>query len=253
MSIVINAKCKLRAAIVAAVALFTAISFGCNAGDVAIVPGTSYVPSEWFDFYAAYRTAGEYPWASPDLELTLDEFPETVFKWTPMTMNVTATDGSGSQTLFAEFLPVWNVILADLNGDGLPELCATVSAGFGVIYDRVIVYDYAGGNTYQFEGWDYYDYALSLYEGRLVVTQYYHRASDVRAEGELAIIDGALVAVGIDRTGPDSDFDSKAREAFEARDKGVAPAAPPGLLDESDALTQPPTPTPTPTPTPIMS
>ena len=68
-------------------------------------------------------------------------------------------------------MPVWNVYLADLTGDGLPELCATVSLGSGIIDERIIAFDYATGNTCDLSDRMYYDYALYLDNGRLMVKQ----------------------------------------------------------------------------------
>ena len=57
-------------------------------------------------------------------------------------------------------MPIWNAYFCDLNGDGLPELCATLSMGSGVIDTRIMVYDYANGRTYELEDRMKFDYAL---------------------------------------------------------------------------------------------
>ncbi|MCL2164099.1 MAG: hypothetical protein FWH55_06840 [Oscillospiraceae bacterium] len=54
----------------------------------------------------------------------VDKFPGVVFSWT--SEKVAATDTNGIKNLFWS-TPVWNVNLADLNGDGFPEFCGTVS------------------------------------------------------------------------------------------------------------------------------
>ena len=143
------------------------------------------------------------PWGG-NLELELPEYPGTVFQWSPY--EVKAVDADGEKTLFGG-MPVWNVYLADLTGDGLPELCATVSLGSGIIDERIIVFDYATGNTYDLSDRMYYDYALYLDNGRLMVkqTKYPDPQSDALATGELAIVGGELTAIGIDRTRPETD------------------------------------------------
>lgn len=158
-----------------------------------------YEPRKWFDYYFDEQM----PWGR-SLELRLPEYPGTVFQWTPD--EVKAADADGEKTLF-NGMPVWNVYLADLTGDGLPELCATVSLGSGIIDERIIVFDYATGNGYELNDRMYYDYALYLDNGRLMVkqTRYPDLQRDPLATGELAIVGGELTAFGIDRTRPEAD------------------------------------------------
>lgn len=162
------------------------------------VTAASYQPIKWLDYYFD----GNMPWDG-SLELEVPEYPGTVFYWTPY--EVKAVDGGGEKTLFGG-MPVWNVYLADLTGDGLPELCATVSFGSGIIDERIIVCDYAAGNTYDLNDRMCFDYALYLDNGRLMVrqTKYPNPQGDALAAGELAIVDGQLTAVGIDRTRPET-------------------------------------------------
>jgi len=158
----------------------------------------SYEPRKWFDYYFDEQM----PWGR-SLELKLPEYPDTVFQWTPY--GVKAVDADGEKTLF-NGMPVWNVYLSDITGDGLPELCATISLGSGIIDERIIVFDYATGNTYDLNDRMYYDYALYLDNGRLMVkqTKYPDPQSDALAAGELAIVGGELTAIGIDRTRPET-------------------------------------------------
>lgn len=162
------------------------------------VPNTSskYQARKWLDYYFDEQM----PWNS-SLELELPEFSGVTFKWT--SEKVTVIESGGEKELLWG-MPIWNVYLADLTGDGLPELCATVSFGSGMIDERVIVCDYAAGKTYELSDRGYYDYALSLENGRLMVkqTKYLNPQGDALAVGELTIVDGVLVGAGIDRTLP---------------------------------------------------
>lgn len=166
---------------------------------VAAPDPSPYEPRKWLDYYFDEQM----PWDG-SLELELPEYPGTVFQWTPY--KVKAVDSDGEKTLLSG-MPVWNVYLADLTGDGLPEFCATVSLGSGIIDERVIAFDYATGNSYDLSDRMYYDYALYLDNGRLMVkqTKYPDPQSDAIAAGELAIAGGELIAVGIDRTKPEID------------------------------------------------
>ena len=58
--------------------------------------------------------------------------------------NVKAIDSNGERNIISG-MPVWNVFLADLTGDGLPEFCATVSIGSGIVDERIIAYDWQQG------------------------------------------------------------------------------------------------------------
>ncbi len=164
----------------------------------------AYEPNVWVDYYYDEQM----PWDG-GVEITLPEFPGVTFRWTPS--SVSAIAGGKERELFMG-MPVWNVYFADLNGDALPEICATVSFGSGMVDDRVIVYDIANDTGYFLNDRGYYDYTLSLENGRLLVTQTRYserlRSVELPAEqrhivtGELAIQNGELVAIGINRTIP---------------------------------------------------
>lgn len=148
---------------------------------------------EWLNFYRD----DQLPWGK-SFDLKLPEYPDTVFRWTPY--EVKAIHSAGETTLFSG-MPIWNVYLADLTGDGLPEFCATVSFGSGIIDTRIIVYDYSTRKMYEISDRMYYDYAFSIEAGRLVVTQSEYNGAKLAA-GSPEIIDGELVITGIDRTKP---------------------------------------------------
>ena len=151
---------------------------------------TPYEALKWLDYFHDEKM----PWEGSQ-ELQLPQYPDTVFRWTPY--EVKAIDSDGEKVLI-NGMPVWNVYLADLTGDGLPELCATISIGSGIIDTRVVVYDYAAGKAYELADRMQYDYVLSLKDGRLIVTQSEYNGPEI-ASGELAIVDGELTAIGIDR------------------------------------------------------
>jgi hypothetical protein len=160
---------------------------------------TIFVPRVWLDYFYDENM----PWDST-IDLTLDEFPGAAFSWSPYA--VTAFENGNATELFSG-MPVWNVYLADLNGDGLPELCATISIGSGIVDNRVVIYDYANNRSYELQDRFYYDYSLSWENGRLVVVQKeYNNGSPGRGSeqvtGTMAILNGELVVIGIDRTIP---------------------------------------------------
>lgn len=118
----------------------------------------------WVD-YAAPGEDG--PWGKTD-QLSLPEFPDTSFHWS--TGAVTAREGEQETTLIWG-MPVWNTYLQDLNGDGLPEFCSTVSFGSGMIDNHIMVYDYAAKTPYVLWDRGVYDYVLSLEDGVLQAIQ----------------------------------------------------------------------------------
>ena len=66
-------------------------------------------------------------------------------------------------------MPIWSVYFYDLTGDGNPELCSTISFGSGIIDDRIIIYDYAGGASYELSDRGNFDYVLNMQEDSLIV------------------------------------------------------------------------------------
>ena len=68
-----------------------------------------------------------------------------------------------------EGMPIWSVYFCDLTGDGIPELCSTLSFGSGMIDNRIIIYDYAGGASYELSDRGNFDYILNMREDSLVV------------------------------------------------------------------------------------
>lgn len=143
---------------------------GCAAGE-------QEAPREWVD----YLSGEETPWGR-EASLELPEFPGVTFRWT--LEEVAAVEGDDTEPLF-QGMPVWNVFLADLNGDRLPEFCATVSFGSGIVDNRILVCDYAAHALYELSDRMRYDYSLSLRDGQLIVTR--------RTYGGPEEVHGALV------------------------------------------------------------
>ena len=139
----------------------------------------------WLDYRDA---SSELPWEKTK-ELTLDAFPSVTFCWTSGA--VEAVENGKTRTLFSG-MPVWNVYLTDLTGDGRPELCATVSFGSGVIDEHLIVYDYAEKQSYTL--WDrmQFDYHLYSVDGVLYVGKMPYSGDKQVDIGTLVMRDGVL-------------------------------------------------------------
>lgn len=119
----------------------------------------------WVDYF----DAEEMPWDG-SAEIQLEEYPGVTFRW--VASGVTARDETGETTLLIYGMPVWNVFLCDLNGDGRRELCTTAYFGSGIVDSHIEVYDYAAKQWYILWGREEYDYALSLEDGQLRVSQW---------------------------------------------------------------------------------
>jgi len=132
--------------------------------------------------------------------LTIPEFAGVTFEYTSEKLTA-----NGEDLIWG--MPIFNVYLADLNGDGMPEICTTASYGSGICNNAVTAYDYHNKQAYYLSDRMIYDYMLSIENGELVVKQtlsYMQQADGDRGigTGKLAIIDDELVAVGIDRMKP---------------------------------------------------
>lgn len=141
---------------------------------------------KWFDYW---QTPEEMP-ADGRLETALSEFPGVTFRW--YAAGVEAVTADGVLPLYGG-LPVWSAYFCDLTGDGLPELCSTLSFGSGLVDTRVILYDYANGASYQLADRGVCDYTLRQdADGRLVVDKRDYGSGEVLASGPLVYADGCI-------------------------------------------------------------
>ena len=97
-------------------------------------------------------------------------------------------------TLLYTGMPIWSTYFCDLTGDGLPELCSTLSVGSGMSDNRIIVCDYANGASYTLEDRGEYDYSLRLdkKDGCLWVDKKVYNRDDIVASGKPFLTDNGL-------------------------------------------------------------
>ncbi len=144
-------------------------------------PGITLIPNqatEWFDYYQN----DQMKWDGRQ-EISIDAFPDVTFRW--YSEKVEAIVGGKITPLYTG-MPIWNVFFADLTGDGLPELCSTLSFGSGMIDERILIYDYANSVSYSLEDRGNFDFSLSLSNGRIMVTKRDHKSHEVVDQGYLA-------------------------------------------------------------------
>lgn len=157
---------------------------------------------EWFDYL---ETPDEVKWDG-SLEISLTEFPDVTFRWTSGEM--LAVKGSKSTSLYTG-MPIWNAYFCDLTGDGLPELCSTISWGSGMIDNRVIIYDYANGVSYELSDRGYFDFTLRFNEadGYLYVDKKKYNTDELVETGRLVFKNNTIQIEG---------FSNEAHQVFQA-------------------------------------
>ena len=157
---------------------------------------------EWFDYL---ETPDEMKWDG-SLEISLTEFPDVTFRWTYGEM--LAVKGSKSTSLYTG-MPIWNAYFCDLTGDGLPELCSSISWGSGMIDNRVIIYDYANGVSYELSDRGYFDFTLRQdhQDGRLYVDKTKYHTDELVETGRLVFKNHGIQIEG---------FSNEAHQVFQA-------------------------------------
>ena len=91
-----------------------------------------------------------------------------------------------------EGMPIWSVYFYDLTGDGQPELCSTLSMGSGMIDNRIIIYDYAGGASYELADRGNFDYLLNVQDDALVVEKRVYGQDELVESGALVFSDETI-------------------------------------------------------------
>ena len=106
-------------------------------------------------------------------------------------------------------MPIWNAYFCDLTGDDLPELCSTISWGSGMIDNRVTIYDYAHGASYELYDRGYFDFTLRFNEadGYLYVDKKKYNTDELVETGRLVFKNNCLQIEG---------FSNEAHQVFQA-------------------------------------
>ena len=136
-------------------------------------------------------------WNIPsDLTIELPELPGFVFRYNGV---ITATKPDGTEETLMQGMPIWNAYFQDINGDGIRELCATLSIGSGIVDDRILCWESSTDTVYTLEDRMLYDYTLRVENGVLVADQRRFSDGNLVATGRLVLRDGAL---GMEQTDP---------------------------------------------------
>ena len=173
----------------------------CAGGDVAVAEPVPSV-TKWFDYL---ETSDEMQWGGRH-EINLPEFPDVTFRWTYGEMM--AVTGNEITSLYTG-MPIWNAYFCDLTGDGLPELCSTISWGSGMIDNRVTIYDYVNGASYELSDRGYFDFTLRFNEadGYLYVDKKKYNTDELVETGRLVFKNNCIQIEG---------FSNEAHQVFQA-------------------------------------
>ena len=98
-------------------------------------------------------------------------------------------------------MPISDVHLADLNGDELPEICGISYMGNGMTITTVMVYDFRNKKEYDYSSGSHdFWWKLAIKDDKLVAVQtgMWENDKTIYSEGVLSIVDGKLIADGIE-------------------------------------------------------
>ncbi len=121
----------------------------------------------WADHYGEGRI-----WQEEALTLTLPELPDVTFTYSPGEIRAESMSNGNRLSYIIPGMPAWNAFFTDLTGDGVPELCATVSFGSGMVDEHIEVFDAASWKHYALWERGIYDYVLFAEDGKLIVRRY---------------------------------------------------------------------------------
>lgn len=122
-------------------------------------------------------------------EYKLDEFSGVTFRWHSEILE--AVTDKEIIPLY-NGMPIWSVYFCDLTGDGKPELCSTLSFGSGIVDNRIIIYDYASGASYELSDRLNFDYVLNMQGDSLLVEKRVYMQDELVESGELVFLNDTI-------------------------------------------------------------
>ncbi|MDE7362342.1 MAG: hypothetical protein K2N38_10460 [Oscillospiraceae bacterium] len=136
---------------------------------------------------------------SEEEQWTMEEFPDVTFRCDSNSVSVLSERNIGvpegpmyDSLMYNSYMlymgmPVFDVYLVDLNGDGMREIVSTVAYGSGMIDVHIEAFDYA--NCIGYTLWDRcnYDYMLDSGSGGLTVRKFVYMENDIVSEQPLTL------------------------------------------------------------------
>lgn len=151
---------------------------------------------EWFDYT-------DNPSAMDDEStIKLPIYPDVTFSYNQTQIIASKpfdTSDLTGHTILITGMPILNAYFTDLTGDGYPEICATYSFGSGMIDQRIIIYDYVNGASYELADRGSFDYTLrqDRQDGLLYVDQLKYNTDELVETGRLVFKNHCIQIEGI--------------------------------------------------------
>lgn len=157
----------------------------------------------WLNWFYNYYNYGED--AKEEIQISLPDFPGvTLFA---DSQKIEAYSAQKGETLISSST-IWDTYLTDLNGDGSPEICATVSLGDDGSHLGIRVYDYKNSTSYSLWDEERYDYALSGTVDTMFVKKYDRTGEEDIVVGDLILsVKGTDISLTLEEADP-SDYSS---------------------------------------------
>lgn len=143
----------------------------------------------WFD----YNVNSEQTILNGTKEIELPEYTGVTLHFS--SGEVVAETDKGTTPLYGgAMMSVWSVYFCDMTGDGIPDLCSELSFGSGIIDERIIVYDYENGVSYELSDRGNYDYYLRFEENteHLYVDKKIYNSDELVSSGRLGFEDNCI-------------------------------------------------------------
>lgn len=150
---------------------------------------------EWFDYTENPSAMDE------ESTINLPIYPDVTFSYN-QTQIIASTPFDTSEltghTILITGMPIWNAYFTDLTGDGYPEICATYSLGSGIIDNRITIYDYAKGVSYELDDRGYFDFTLrkDSQDGLLYVDKLKYNSEELVETGRLVFENNCIQIEG---------------------------------------------------------
>ena len=104
-----------------------------------------------------------------------------------------STQIHGTETEIIADNALLQAYFTDLDGDGMPELCTSVSSGSGIVDSHIVVYQISSHATYYLWERGENDYRLTLENGKLLVERTAYGSLEATADkGTLVLKDNTL-------------------------------------------------------------
>lgn len=145
------------------------------------------------------------------IKKVLGKYPDVTFSYNQTQISASKPFGTSESdpiTLISG-MQIRNAYFTDLTGDGYPEVCASYSFGFGMIDNRIIIYDYVNAVSQELSDRGYFDFTLrkDSQDGLLYVDKSKYNSDELVESGRLIFKNNCIQIEG---------FSNEANSVFRA-------------------------------------